>query len=139
MISQPRIAPRVSGGMTYAMTAKLPPIVMSALLLVACSGEKEPGPVALAQEHIDCAVGGVPALTPSCSVERIEKDGRLTLVVHHQDGGSRRFEVKADGTGVTTMDSAMPPKVRLMGDRLDVSVGADRYIFPATVKPHAAR
>ncbi|MEE4450063.1 hypothetical protein [Novosphingobium resinovorum] len=107
-------------------------------LAAACSGEKEPGPVAVGLEHIDCAVGGVTKLTPACSVERIEKDGRTTLVVHHPDGGYRRFAATGDGTGVTTLDSAGPVRSRLVDKRLEVTVGLDRYVFPATVKPHAA-
>lgn len=139
VISQPDIAPSVSGVMIYAMTAKLPPLACAVLLLAACSRSDEPAPVAVALEHIDCAVGGEPELKPACSVERVEKDGALTLVVHHPDGGYRRFAVAKGGAGVTTKDSATPPKVRLAGDRLDVTVGTDRYLFPATVKHDAPR
>lgn len=119
------------------MPVKLAPL--ACLLLAACSGSEEPSPVALAREHIDCAVGGEPELRPACTVERVERDGALTLVVHHPDGAYRRFAVTRDGTGVTTIDSAAPPKVRLAGERLDVSVGTDRYLFPATVKNDAPR
>ncbi|PNU05324.1 hypothetical protein [Novosphingobium guangzhouense] len=124
--------------MTCPIYSRLAPLACLAIL-AACSGEKEPGPVDIAREHIDCAVGGAPELKPACSVERIEKGGRLTLIVHHPDGAYRRFAVKKDGSGVTTLDSATPPRVRLAGDRLDVLVGTDRYLFPATVKPDAPR
>lgn len=122
--------------MTYAMIAKSP-LLACVVLLAACSAAKEPGPVDITREHIDCAVGGVPELKPACSVERIEEDGRLTLIVHHPDGSYRRFGVKKDGTGVTTLDSATLPRVRLAAGRLDVLVGTDRYLFPATVKHDA--
>lgn len=112
--------------------------VLPLAFIAGCSGEKEPGPIAVGLEHIDCAVGGAAALTPACSVERVEKEGRLTLVVHHPDGGSRRFLVKQDGTGVTAIDSAVSATVKLIGGRLNVTVGADRYLFPATVTPGAA-
>jgi len=107
-----------------------------ALLLAACSGNEEPPPVAVGLEHIDCAVGGSAELKPACSVERIEKDDGLTLVVHHPDGAFRSFRVTDDGKGLSGPPGA---RIRLVDQRLDVTVGADRYLFPATVKPDAAQ
>lgn len=110
-----------------------------ALFFAGCSAASEPPPVAAGEEHIDCAVGGSAQLKPVCSVERAEADGRLTLVVRHPDGAFRRFDVMTDGSGLAVTDGAEQAVTRLDGGRLDVTVGADRYLFPATEKRDAAR
>ncbi|HUD30640.1 MAG TPA: hypothetical protein VMQ93_17365 [Novosphingobium sp.] len=110
-----------------------------ALLLAACSSGSEPPPVAAGGEHIACAVGGSAELKPVCAVERAEKDGRLTLVVHHPDGAFRRFDVMTDGSGLAVADGAEKAETRLVDGKLDVTVGADRYQFPATEKSDAAQ
>lgn len=100
--------------------------------LGACSSEKEPGPVDIAREHIDCALDGAAELKPACSVERIERDDTLTLLVRHPNGKSRRFVVTTDGSGVVPQKGDEPTRSRLVDHRLEVTVGADRYLFPAT-------
>lgn len=115
------------------------PAVFALLALSACSGDREPGPVDIAREHIDCALGGSSELKPACSVERIEGEGGLTLVVHHPDGVTRRFVVRTDGTGLVPQKGAKPSRSRLVDHRLEVTVGADRYLFPVTVTPDAPR
>lgn len=113
------------------------PAIFVLLSLSACSGDSEPGPVNIAREHIDCALGGSAELKPACSVERIEGDDGLTLVVHHPDGASRRFVVRTDGTGLVPQKGAEPSRSRLVDHRLEVTVGPDRYLFPITVTPDA--
>lgn len=110
-----------------------------ALLLAACSASSEPPPVAAGEEHIACAVGGSAQLAEVCSVERAEKDGKLTLVVHHPDGAFRRFDVMTDGTGLAATDGAEQAETKLADGMLDVTLGADRYIFPVTAKPAATK
>lgn len=88
-------------------------------------------------EHIPCAVSGSGKLEPICAVERHVDANGLTLLVRHPDGGFRRFAVVSDGRGLEVADGAQVAVTRLEGDRLDVSVGADRYLFPATRKSHA--
>ncbi|HKR91722.1 hypothetical protein [Novosphingobium sp.] len=109
------------------------------LLLVGCSSHDEAPSVAAGDEHIACAVGGSVKLAEVCSVERSEKDGQLTLVVHHPDGAFRRFSVMTDGTGLAVADGAEPARTTLADGKLDVSVAADRYLFPVTAKVHDAR
>ncbi|MCT2399353.1 hypothetical protein [Novosphingobium mangrovi (ex Huang et al. 2023)] len=104
------------------------------LFLAACSSSSEPPPVAAGDEHIACAVGGSAELAEVCSVERSEKDGKLTLVVHHPDGAFRRFDVKTDGTGLVVSDGAEEARMTLVDGKLDVTVGPDRYVFPVTTK-----
>ncbi|MEJ2458954.1 MAG: hypothetical protein P8Y58_12770 [Novosphingobium sp.] len=109
------------------------------LLLAACSSSREPPPVAAGDEHIACAVGGSAKLADVCAVERSEKDGRLTLIVHHPDGAFRRFDVKTDGSGLAVTDGADRAQTKLVDGKLDVAVGPDRYVFPVTTKAHAAK
>ncbi|SFG04184.1 hypothetical protein SAMN05518801_10667 [Novosphingobium sp. CF614] len=107
--------------------------------LAACSSQSEPPPVAAGDEHIACAVAGSAQLAPVCSVERSERQGKLTLVVHHPDGAFRRFDVMTDGTGLAVADGAEEGMTRLVGGKLEITVGADRYVFPVTAKKDAIR
>ena len=93
--------------------------------------------MAAGDEHIACAVGGAAELAEVCSVERAEKDGKLTLVIHHPDGAFRRFDVMTDGTGLRVSDGAEEAQSKLADGKLDVTVGADRYLFPVTAKADA--
>ncbi|WP_232280910.1 hypothetical protein [Novosphingobium nitrogenifigens] len=84
---------------------------------------------------IDCALAGASAFTPVC---RVEQAG-LVLVVHHPDGGFRRLHKVADGRGVISADGVEEALVAWANDgRLMVTVGPDRYLFPAKVKPDNA-
>jgi hypothetical protein len=107
------------------------------LALAACSSKHEAPKVAEGDEHIPCAVSGSGDLKPICAVERHEGPDGLMLLVRHPDGGFRRFAVVSDGRGLEVADGAQVAVTRLEGGRLDVSVGADRYLFPATRKSHA--
>lgn len=81
---------------------------------------------------IDCALHGRETFAPDC---RVEQAGKL-LVVHHADGGFRRLEKVDDGRGVIAADGIEPAHVAWIADgRLEVTVGSDRYRFPARVKP----
>lgn len=108
-------------------------------LIASCSQENSTvPPVAQGVEHIACAVGGAVELSRVCAVERAGQEGRLTLVVRHPDGAFRRFQVLTDGRGIAVADGADEAVATLKGGALDVTVGADRYIFPATVKAAGA-
>lgn len=105
------------------------------LLICGCSQETPTTPaIAEGAEHIACAVGGAGELSKACAVERAEENGGLSLVVHHPDGAFRRFQVLTDGRGIAVADGADEAVTRLQDGALDVTVGADRYIFPATVR-----
>lgn len=116
------------------------------LLLSACqSGEEAPQEEAPAEskqadvppggDTIECAIAGGQWFLPECNVQRVkQEDGALTLVVRHPDGGFRRFLVLTDGRGLATADGSEEAVSEVVDGRLDVSVGQDRYRFPATVK-----
>lgn len=109
-------------------------LVLPILLLGACSSSDAPPPVAEGEEHVSCAVGGETEMKEACAVERAEADGKLTLVVRHPDGSFRRFDVLTDGRGLAVTDGADEAVTKLEGDKLAVTVGEDRYLFPATAK-----
>jgi hypothetical protein len=108
-------------------------LALTLFALAACSQGSEPDPSQPAEgsEHIACAVDGAADFAEVCAVERVTGDGKLGLVVRHPGGGFRRFEV-VPGQGVTVTDGADAGTVKVVGDRLEVTVGADRYRFPYT-------
>lgn len=123
---------------------------LSLLALAACSsGESAKGAASPAaaqaaepaegDEHIACAVGGAGDLAKVCAVESADENGTLFLTVRHPDGGFRRFEVLKDGRGLAVADGAIAAANALVGKELEVTVGADRYRFPATVADNAAK
>lgn len=110
------------------------PVALAAVPL-ACTGEPaEQGPL----DPIACAVGGKAELTDVCMVQRVREQGELLLVVRQPDGASRRFRVTRDGTGLVLANGETPDRRVLVGHTLDVTVGADRYIFPASRKDDSA-
>lgn len=113
------------------------------LLLAACSQGATEGTAAAADEDFDdriaCAVAGAATFARACQVERTEVDGAPILVVRHPDGRFRRFEVMSDGTGLAAADGAQRAQVSLGEDGIEVTVGNDRYRFPATIAGHDKR
>ena len=108
-------------------------------LLAGCSSGKSDAPaVAQGGEHISCAVSGAKSFSDTCAVDRIDADGKLTLVVRHPDGAFRRFAVVTDGRGLVVADGAEQARTKIEGDQLAVSVAGDRYLFPAKVKSTVA-
>jgi hypothetical protein len=65
--------------------------------------------------------------------ERGEADGARLLIVHHPDGGFRRFKLVDGGKGVAAADGAEAVAIARTADRLEASVDGDRYRFPATM------
>lgn len=105
------------------------------LLLAGCSGDASEGGDAPVDEGsvIACAVGSASEFTRNCSVERAVVDGVLTLVIHHDDGGFRRLTVMDDGSGVTAADGADSAAVTVFDGEIEVAIGEDRYMLPATI------
>jgi hypothetical protein len=107
-------------------------------VLAGCSADPVDQPVDDAS-LIACAIGGASELTRNCSVERSVADSVLTLVIHHDDGGFRRLTVMTDGSGVITADGADPARIAVFEGEIEVAVGQDRYILPATIAENAAQ
>lgn len=108
------------------------------ILLAGCGSGSADTPSAPARptEAIECALAGAASFARTCTVERVAAKEGLQLVVRHPDGGFRRFDVVTDGRGLVTADGAQPAVVAVRPGGIEVTVGADRYRFPATVVPH---
>lgn len=113
--------------------------IIVTLLLAACnSGNEVPEATADVDGRLFCAVDGAADMTQSCLLERVDSPEGEILVVHHPEGGFRRFRIVRDGRGVVPADGAEPSKLFIAAeDRIDVLVGGDRYRFPATIGPKA--
>jgi hypothetical protein len=103
-----------------------------ALLLAACSPSASGAP-ATGNTLIDCAIGGAAHFSHDCAVERTVDRGGTVLVVRHPDGGFRRLRIVDDGQSLTAADGAEALAFARAGDRVDVSVGGDRYRFPSAM------
>lgn len=113
------------------------------LLLGACGDPNEATRKALDKAEakaaddgrIDCAVAGAAAFERVCTVERLQGPDGTILTIRHPDGGFRRLLVANDGRGVVAADGAEQAFVSIVADnRIEVSLGGDRYRLPATVK-----
>ncbi len=102
-----------------------------ALALAGCGSAADPAKAD--DEEIACAVGGSAKFDGACMVEHSRQGDMDFLVVHHPDGGFRRFEVRKDGGGLKAADGADVATSRLDGAMLEVSVGDDQYRFPVAV------
>jgi hypothetical protein len=110
------------------------------LLLGACEvrdeSERPAAETTVAAEDpnaIDCALNGAEKFERHCTVERAPEGDTLFLVVHHPDGGFRRFEVVKDGHGLAIADGADEARLTIEGKFLAATVANDRYLFPATI------
>lgn len=117
----------------------------AALLLVSACGIPDNGVLAEAEEEaaaqaandgrIECAINGDSDFTSGCQTERLSGENGVTMVVRHPDGGFRRFNILTDGRGLEAADGAEKAKIEIVeGDKILVSVGADKYILPARMK-----
>jgi hypothetical protein len=101
------------------------------LLLSACGGPPEAKPDNL----IHCAVDGATQFTPVCTVERSASGSEVVFTVRSPSGSFRRLAKTADGRGLMAADGAEPAAVAIAGpDMVEVSIGSDRYLFPARLQ-----
>lgn len=110
--------------------------ISSALILVlassGCSAGAEQPQAAAGAQRIECALGEGAEFADDCLVERSASGDTRVVTVRHPDGGFRRFEQVDDGRGLTIADGADEAVTSLAGDVLEITVGQDRYLFPAT-------
>ena len=129
----------VQARLDFARHERVRVVALALVLLAACNSSNEvPETTADTDGKLFCAVGGTPEMTQSCLLERVDSPEGQVLVVHHPDGGFRRFRIVRDGRGVVPADGAEPSKLYIVADNMiDVAVGGDRYRFPATIGPKA--
>lgn len=108
-------------------------IGLALLALAACSGgegQPQAGPDAT---RIACALGEGSQFAEDCLVERLAGEEGAEFVVRHPDGKFRRLKIAANRGGMVAIDGADEAVNALVGEPpvLEVTVGADRYRFPA--------
>lgn len=105
-----------------------PLFLFAVAALAACSqspdAEDEP-----TGRKIDCALAGATEFEPVCTLE--DADGEGEFVIHHPDGGFRRFSLDSEG-GIAVTDGADELIGSGNGDEGGVAfaVGPDRYVVP---------
>ena len=114
-------------------------MLLPLLALASCgqAGGKSETAAAENDATIYCALGGAGNFARECTLERAEVDGAEVLVVRHPDGSFRRFEI-VDGA-LTLADGAPFADIAAGDGGIDVTVGADRYSFPADIADAAGR
>ena len=104
-------------------------------LLAASCGDPGSEELAEASERVECATDGAAEFERACSVDRTVGGEGLVLTIRSPSGSFRRLLVTKDGRGVVAADGAEQALVTPLGpDRIEVTVGADRYRLPATVR-----
>ena len=82
---------------------------------------------------IACAVGGASQLSDVCAMEKIAAPVGEQLLVRHPDGGFRRFRLTGDADVLAVADGAEQASRAVSATDIDISVGKDRYRFPASI------
>ena len=95
----------------------------AALLSLAACGQAAPPP----GMAIECVVDGAPA---ECRMEIVASQGGEALRLWHPDGGFRRLSIGRDGYSLRAVGAGEVDQ-QLDGDRLRLTIGADRYTIPA--------
>lgn len=93
------------------------------LAVAACGEEPSPPPPG---DMVDCAIGGAAELTQACTLEQVADT--QDFVIHHPDGGFRRFTLDAASGAIATFDGAeRVTTTSANGGVVQFRVGADRY------------
>jgi hypothetical protein len=99
----------------------------------ACSDAPAQPQAAPGAVRVECALGEGSQFGPDCLIEKVAGEQGSEFVVRHPDGGFRRFRIAEDRSGMVALDGADTAVNELVGEPkvLQVTVGADRYRFPA--------
>ena len=108
------------------MSLRISSALVLAAALAACGAQSPPPP----GDTVDCAIGAEAELAPACTLEKVA--GSTDFVIHHPDGGFRRF-TRDPATGVIGPVDGSAPLVPQTGKggALEFAVEADRYRIPA--------
>ena len=119
------------------MIGRMPLLLSSILMIAACTEQGPDDPTSgrsdsvPGEETVACAIGPGSDFASRCPVERATSEDGNVLVVRHPGGGFRRFLLDEKGAGLTALDGADVARGELQGGMLVLSVGEDRYRFPA--------
>ncbi len=85
--------------------------------------------------RVICSRNGSSDFARVCTLDRSTSSAGLVLTIRHPDGAFHRLLVTSDGRGIVAADGAERAVVSVIGaDKIEVSLGGDRYQLPATVK-----
>jgi hypothetical protein len=102
--------------------------LVSCVLLAACSrGEESAEPVGTT---VDCAIGAGAEMQAVCVAEQTFSGNEVGLVIHHPDGGFRRFKILPSGEGVELADGAEAMEQRIVEGQLEITFEGARYLVP---------
>ena len=100
-----------------------------ALALAACGLGETPEPEG---DTVECAIGAGAQFADVCTLEWIGEVGGQEFLIHHPEGGFRRFAPNEDASGVTAVDGA--EETIMMEETPDCqwqfSVSGDQYRMP---------
>jgi hypothetical protein len=98
-------------------------------------GDKSTAQAEINDGKLECALAGAADFSRVCTNDRIAGSGGQMLIIHHPDGGFRRFNILTDGRGLESAEGAEQTKVLpISADLIEVSTGDDRYRLPAKMK-----
>jgi hypothetical protein len=99
-------------------------------VLAGCGAESPPPP----GDTIACAIGKGAEFAEVCTLEKIA--GTPQIVVHHPDGGFRRFSHDPGAGTLAPLDGAEPVVLEEGQGVLQFAIGLERYRIPR--EPDAA-
>jgi len=102
---------------------------LATLSLAACGVGESPEPEG---DTVECAIGEGADFASDCTLEWIGEAGKSEFLIHHPEGGFRRFAVNENASGVTAVDGA---EETVMVDGVPTglwqfSVSGDTYRMP---------
>jgi hypothetical protein len=116
------------------MYSRISSALIAIALLGACDSNATPPPEG---ETLDCAIGQGADFAEDCTLEWLGAEWERDFLIHHPDGGFRRFSLNEDATGVIVQDGA--EEVEMLDPAPDgswqFSVSGDRYRIPAPPPP----
>lgn len=87
------------------------------------------------ESAIPCALNGTADFKAVCKHSISGPADATQLVLEGPEGDFRRFNLLKDGRGLEAADGAEPAQIAVRDDgTILVTVGADKFILPATVK-----
>lgn len=117
------------------MSSKRLPCLAACLLLAACGDGSDNPASQTAAERIECALAGGKSFERGCTTETMPGEKGRMLVVHHPDGGFRRFNILTDGRGLAPADGFDETSIKILGGgMIEVRSGDDMYRLPANIK-----
>ena len=104
------------------------------IALAGCGAAETPEPEG---ETLDCAIGPGAEFANVCTLEWVGEPWVRDFIIHHPDGGFRRFALNEDSSGVIAPDGA--DAVEMVSPAPDAywqfSVNGDQYRMPKPPPP----